>query len=92
VSRLAKNSAVSVRSIKLSKKPDFFFLPSIHKQEICGGEAQAKAVDAVIADVGLTEKRNTAAIALSGGMKRKLCLAMALIGTRVHLFAGCVTT
>jgi len=35
-----------------------------------------RAVEAVIEDVGLTEKRNIVASALSGGMKRKLCLAV----------------
>ena len=33
-----------------------------------------------IAEVGLTEKRNTYAASLSGGMRRKLSLAIALIG------------
>ena len=42
-------------------------------------EADA-AVDSVIAKVGLTEKRHVAASQLSGGMKRKLGLAIALIG------------
>ena len=32
-------------------------------------------------DVGLFDKKNTRAMALSGGMKRKLCLAMALMGS-----------
>lgn len=38
------------------------------------------AVDMVISDVGLTEKRHVRSYALSGGQKRKLCLSMALIG------------
>ena len=33
-----------------------------------------------MADVGLTEKRGYLAAQLSGGQRRKLCLAMALIG------------
>ena len=37
-------------------------------------------ITSLIHDVGLTEKRNVLSSALSGGMKRKLCLAMALIG------------
>ena len=37
-------------------------------------------VENVIQDVGLTEKRHVLSSALSGGMKRKLSLAMALIG------------
>lgn len=37
-------------------------------------------VNQCIEDVGLTEKRNVLSNALSGGMKRKLSLAMALIG------------
>jgi ATP-binding cassette, subfamily A (ABC1), member 3 len=38
------------------------------------------SVDRCIEDVGLVEKRDVLSSALSGGMKRKLCLAMALIG------------
>lgn len=38
------------------------------------------AIDDVLLDVGLTEKRHALSQSLSGGMKRKLCLAMALIG------------
>ena len=45
-----------------------------------GAKARAVAVTAVIEDVGLSEKRHVAAQRLSGGQKRKLCLAMALIG------------
>ncbi|CAJ0582204.1 unnamed protein product, partial [Mesorhabditis spiculigera] len=35
---------------------------------------------AILASLGLSEKKNTYSMALSGGMKRKLCLAMSLIG------------
>jgi len=46
-----------------------------------GGDALRKAaVASAVADVGLSEKRYYRAAALSGGQKRKLCLAMALIG------------
>ena len=38
------------------------------------------AIEDIIAKVGLTEKRDTLSAALSGGMKRKLSLAIALIG------------
>eukprot|EP00599_Poterioochromonas_sp_BG-1_P017989 CAMPEP_0173168162 /NCGR_PEP_ID=MMETSP1105-20130129/23088_1 /TAXON_ID=2985 /ORGANISM="Ochromonas sp., Strain BG-1" /LENGTH=1495 /DNA_ID=CAMNT_0014089829 /DNA_START=1445 /DNA_END=5932 /DNA_ORIENTATION=+ len=38
------------------------------------------AVEKVILDVGLTEKKRVLSGSLSGGMKRKLCLAMALVG------------
>ncbi|KAH7700311.1 ABC transporter family protein, partial [Aphelenchoides avenae] len=34
----------------------------------------------VLRDVGLADKRNTLASQLSGGMKRKLCVGMALVG------------
>lgn len=44
------------------------------------GRKLAYAIDDVIAEVGLTEKRNTISSALSGGMKRKLSLAIALLG------------
>jgi ATP-binding cassette subfamily A (ABC1) protein 3 len=39
-----------------------------------------KEVKDLVEEVGLAEKINTPAGSLSGGMKRKLCLAMALIG------------
>eukprot|EP01037_Dinobryon_pediforme_P018774 gene18774-19080_t len=38
------------------------------------------AVDRVLVEVGLTEKRHVLASALSGGMKRKLSLCIALVG------------
>ena len=38
------------------------------------------AVDSIMASVFLVEKKHVAAASLSGGMKRKLCLAIALIG------------
>lgn len=44
------------------------------------GARLRNSVEAVISEVGLTEKRNALSAALSGGMKRKLSLAIALIG------------
>lgn len=44
------------------------------------GKTLLDAIDGLIEEVGLTEKRHVRSHALSGGMKRKLCLAMALIG------------
>lgn len=44
------------------------------------GRAAAAAVDELVAAVGLQEKRHVRAKALSGGMKRKLCLAQAFMG------------
>jgi ATP-binding cassette, subfamily A (ABC1), member 3 len=44
------------------------------------GQSLAQAVEQSIADVGLVEKRDVPASTLSGGMKRKLSLAIALIG------------
>lgn len=38
------------------------------------------AINDTLTEVGLSEKANVLSEALSGGMKRKLCLAMALIG------------
>ncbi len=38
-------------------------------------------VDAMLANLGLHESREFAAGALSGGLKRKLCLEMAFVGT-----------
>lgn len=37
-------------------------------------------IDALLCDIRLMPKRDTQAQHLSGGMKRKLCVAMALIG------------
>lgn len=37
-------------------------------------------IDAMLKDVGLTEKRHALSSSLSGGMKRKLSLSIALIG------------
>lgn len=44
------------------------------------GRALQKRIVGVVEDVGLSEKMNAFSRALSGGMKRKLCLACALIG------------
>ena len=60
------------------------------------GKALARAVREIIADVGLTEKTHVVSRSLSGGMKRKLCLAMALIGdskfvlVRILTRLGCI--
>ena len=43
------------------------------------GELLEGDVTNVIANVGLVEKTHVLASALSGGMKRKLCLAIALV-------------
>ena len=44
------------------------------------GDDLINDVNDIIKDVGLTEKRNVLSSALSGGMKRKLSLAIALVG------------
>lgn len=44
------------------------------------GDYLIREVNKLVEDVGLTEKANVLASNLSGGMKRKLCLAIALIG------------
>ena len=44
------------------------------------GKKLLETVDQMIVDVGLSSKRDTPASSLSGGMKRKLQLAIALIG------------
>eukprot|EP01137_Pigoraptor_chileana_P031716 Opistho-2@19977 len=43
-------------------------------------DAVAAEVDAMVADLNLAEKRRSRAHTLSGGMKRKLCVGIALIG------------
>ena len=47
--------------------------------KLSASEAEEK-VDASIADVALSEKRNTLSKNLSGGMKRKLSVAIAFCG------------
>ena len=42
-------------------------------------EALEQVIESSIAEVGLSEKTHVLARALSGGMKRKLCLAMAFM-------------
>jgi ATP-binding cassette subfamily A (ABC1) protein 3 len=44
------------------------------------GASLASAIEKQISEVGLTEKRHAASHTLSGGMKRKLSLAIALVG------------
>jgi len=44
------------------------------------GRELHEAVDRIVEEVGLTEKKNVPSSSLSGGMKRKLSLAMALMG------------
>ncbi len=50
-----------------------------------------QAVKKIIAEVGLTEKVNVRSHALSGGMKRKLSVAIALIGDSKVVFLGTST-
>ena len=44
------------------------------------GKSLKHSIQTILVEVGLLEKRYCRSMALSGGMKRKLCLAMALIG------------
>ena len=46
---------------------------------VAGRDVRA-AAEKMIQEVGLTEKTHVVSRKLSGGMKRKLCLAIALIG------------
>ena len=48
--------------------------------EIKGGADVPRECAALLADVGLTSKRAALSGALSGGMKRRLCVALALTG------------
>lgn len=45
-----------------------------------------KAIDAMIAEVGLTEKTNDRTVNLSGGMQRKLSVGIALLGDSKIIF------
>lgn len=47
------------------------------------GQNLVSNVGSIISEVGLTEKVDAVSSSLSGGMKRKLCLAMALVGRTV---------
>ena len=49
-------------------------------------EDMVEAVRTKIADVGLTEKRVALSKSLSGGQKRKLSLAMSMIGNAKVIF------
>lgn len=48
-------------------------------KRVPASEVQAAAM-AILQEVGLADKANVASRKLSGGMKRKLCLGMALVG------------
>jgi ABC-type Fe3+/spermidine/putrescine transport system ATPase subunit len=61
----------------LTVKEHLFFFGKI--KGLYGSRLHA-SVQAIVQDVGLTEKINVLSDALSGGMKRKLCLAVALVG------------
>jgi ABC-type multidrug transport system ATPase subunit len=55
------------------------------------GERDAQITE-MIAQVGLTEKVNDKSAALSGGMQRKLSVAIALLGDSKIVFLGqCIT-
>ena len=50
------------------------------------GARLSHSVDTLLEQVGLAEKRETRADALSGGQKRKLCLAISLTGSSTTVF------
>ena len=50
----------------------------------CPSSSVKSEVDSMVKQIGLQDKKNTASKALSGGMKRKLCVGIALIaGSKV---------
>lgn len=52
----------------------------------CPSEMVDNEVDSMLKNIGLNDKTETASKALSGGMKRKLCVGIALIsGSKVHI-------
>jgi ATP-binding cassette subfamily A (ABC1) protein 3 len=55
------------------------------KDDSLRGAALRDNVNAVIRDVGLEDKASTPAVKLSGGMKRKLCVGLALVGNSAVL-------
>ncbi len=61
----------------LTVQQHLYFIAQIKGLE---GSELVTSVSNIINEVGLREKANVASQALSGGMKRKLCLAMALVG------------
>jgi len=52
---------------------------------VAGGSAEQREVSAMLAHIGLTEFANRAASALSGGMRRRLSIGIAMIGARTRV-------
>ena len=83
---LVKNKDYLFKNIGICQKEDIFFdylTVSEHLQYMCeikGSKANAEEIKSLINNIGLKEKSNSLCCTLSGGQKRKLCTALALIG------------
>ena len=67
----------SVLYADLTVEEHLYFFAAL--KNVCTG-SRKREVDAIVAKVGLTEKRHVLSASLSGGMKRKLSVAIAVLG------------
>ena len=84
---LVTNKDYLFENIGICQQEDIFFdylTVSEHLQYMCGikgSKANINEIKDLIMKIGLTEKANSLCKTLSGGQKRKLCTALALIGS-----------
>ena len=83
---LVTNKDYLFKNIGICQQEDIFFsflTVSEHLEYICeikGSKANSEEIKSLINKIGLEEKSNCLCNTLSGGQKRKLCIALALIG------------
>ena len=83
---LVTNKDYLFENIGICQQEDIFFdylTVSEHLEYMCGikgSRANVQEIKNLIMQIGLTEKANSLCKTLSGGQKRKLCTALALIG------------
>ena len=83
---IVTNKDYLLEDIGICQQEDIFFeylTVSEHLEYMCeikGSKANDEEVKSLINKIGLTEKSNSLCNTLSGGQKRKLCTALALIG------------
>ena len=83
---LVNNKDYLFKNIGICQQEDIFFdylTVSEHLEYMCeikGSKANAEEIRILINAIGLEEKYNFLCSTLSGGQKRKLCIALALIG------------
>jgi ATP-binding cassette subfamily A (ABC1) protein 3 len=83
---LVTNKDYLFKNIGICQQEDIFFsflTVSEHLEYMCeikGSKANSEEIKSLINKIGLEEKSNCLCNTLSGGQKRKLCIALALIG------------